>query len=33
MHHLFPAVPTPRLPERAARLDKVLPQITKKQVF
>ena len=32
-HHLFPAVPTSRLPELAARLDKVIPQVTAKQVF
>jgi fatty acid desaturase len=32
-HHLFPAVPTPRLPELAARLDKVMPQVARKQVF
>jgi fatty acid desaturase len=32
-HHLFPAVPTPRLPEWAARLDKVMPQVARKQVF
>ena len=32
-HHLFPAVPTSRLPELAARLDKVISQVTAKQVF
>jgi fatty acid desaturase len=32
-HHLFPAVPTPRLPELAARLDVVMPQVTRKRVF
>lgn len=32
-HHLFPAVPTPRLPELAARLDAALPELSKRQVF
>ncbi len=32
-HHLFPAVPTVRLPELAARLDEVIPQLQAKQVF
>jgi fatty acid desaturase len=32
-HHLFPAVPTPRLPELAARLDRVMPQAASEQVF
>jgi fatty acid desaturase len=32
-HHLFPAVPTPRLPELAARLDRAMPQVARKQVF
>ena len=32
-HHLFPAVPTIKLPELAKRIDKVLPEIDKKQTF
>jgi len=32
-HHLFPAVPTPRLPELAARLDRVMPHLSERQVF
>lgn len=32
-HHLFPAVPTPRLPELAARFDAALPDLRTKQVF
>ena len=32
-HHLFPAVPTPRLPELAERLDRALPQLQQHQVF
>lgn len=32
-HHLFPAVPTARLPELAARLDAALPHLRERQVF
>ena len=32
-HHLFPAVPTIKLPELARRIDKSLPDIEKKQTF
>ena len=32
-HHLFPGVPTPRLPELAERIDRVIPEIREKQVF
>jgi fatty acid desaturase len=32
-HHLFPAVPTPRLPELAARLDSAMPHLRDQQVF
>jgi len=32
-HHLFPAVPTIKLPELAKRIDEVLPEIDKKQTF
>lgn len=32
-HHLFPAVPTIKLPELAERIDKVLPELNKKQTF
>ncbi len=32
-HHLFPAVPTIKLPELARRIDAVLPELTKKQTF
>ena len=32
-HHLFPAVPTPRLPELAARLDSAMPHLRNQQVF
>ena len=32
-HHLFPAVPTIKLQELANRIDKVLPEIEKKQTF
>lgn len=32
-HHLFPAVPTIKLPELAKRIDKVLPEIEKKNTF
>jgi fatty acid desaturase len=32
-HHLFPAVPTPRLPELATRLDEFAPQLSREQVF
>jgi len=32
-HHLFPAVPTPRLPELARRLERVLPEVTARQVY
>ncbi|UHO39595.1 fatty acid desaturase [Chryseobacterium capnotolerans] len=32
-HHLFPAVPTIKLPELADRIDKKLPELNKKQTF
>jgi len=32
-HHLFPAVPTIKLPELARRMDEALPEITKKSTF
>ncbi len=32
-HHLFPAVPTIKLPELAKRIDAALPEIEKKQTF
>ncbi|NML40631.1 fatty acid desaturase [Chitinophaga sp. G-6-1-13] len=32
-HHLFPAVPTIKLPELARRIDAVLPELEKKQTF
>ena len=32
-HHLFPAVPTIKLPELAKRIDKALPEIEKKPTF
>jgi fatty acid desaturase len=32
-HHLFPAVPTIKLPELARRIDAALPEIAKKQTF
>jgi fatty acid desaturase len=32
-HHLFPAVPTIKLPELAKRIDEVLPEIDKKSTF
>jgi fatty acid desaturase len=32
-HHLFPAVPTIKLPELAKRIDKDLPEMEKKQTF
>lgn len=32
-HHLFPAVPTIKLPELARRIDKALPEIEKKHTF
>lgn len=32
-HHLFPAVPTARLPELAARLDQSMPHLREQQVF
>jgi fatty acid desaturase len=32
-HHLFPAAPTPRLPELAARLDRAMPHLSREQVF
>lgn len=32
-HHLFPAVPTPRLPELADRLDDAVPSLAEKQVY
>ena len=32
-HHLFPAVPTIKLPELAKRIDEVLPELEKKNTF
>ncbi|WP_276481303.1 fatty acid desaturase family protein [Paraflavitalea pollutisoli] len=32
-HHLFPAVPTIKLPELARRIDETLPELEKKQTF
>lgn len=32
-HHLFPAVPTIKLPELANRIDEILPDLPKKQAF
>ena len=32
-HHLFPAVPTIKLPELARRIDNIFPNIKKKQTF
>ncbi len=32
-HHLFPAIPTIKLPELADRIDKALPELEKKQTF
>ncbi|WP_124981246.1 fatty acid desaturase family protein [Nonlabens xiamenensis] len=32
-HHLFPAVPTIKLPELAKRIDEKIPEIEKKQTF
>lgn len=32
-HHLFPAVPTIKLPELAKRIDEVVPEMEKKQTF
>jgi fatty acid desaturase len=32
-HHLFPAVPTIKLPELARRIDHVLPELEKKHTF
>lgn len=32
-HHLFPAVPTIKLPELARRIDKALPELDKKTTF
>jgi fatty acid desaturase len=32
-HHLFPAVPTIKLPELARRIDNVFPDIEKKNTF
>lgn len=32
-HHLFPAVPTIKLPELARRIDKAMPELEKKQTF
>ncbi len=32
-HHLFPSVPTIKLPELAKRIDKAIPEIEKKQTF
>jgi fatty acid desaturase len=32
-HHLFPAVPTPHLPELARRLDAVRPELRRRPVL
>jgi fatty acid desaturase len=32
-HHLFPAVPTIKLPELARRIDDIFPNIEKKETF
>jgi len=32
-HHLFPAVPTIKLPELARRLDQAVPGLPKKEVY
>lgn len=32
-HHLFPAVPTIKLPELARRIDRAMPELEKKQTF
>ena len=32
-HHLFPAVPTIKLPELARRIDSMLPEIEKRSTF
>ena len=32
-HHLFPAVPTIKLPELAKRIDEVLPELKKNKLF
>ena len=32
-HHMFPAVPTIKLPELAKRLDEVAPDLIKKNTF
>ena len=32
-HHLFPRVPTRHLPELARRLDRVAPELGRKQVY
>jgi len=32
-HHLFPAIPTIKLPELAKRIDQVLPELEKKNTF
>lgn len=32
-HHLFPAIPTIKLPELAKRIDESIPEINKKQTF
>ena len=32
-HHLFPAVPTIKLPELAKRIDEKIPETAKKQTF
>lgn len=32
-HHLFPKVPTSKLPELSRRIDKALPDVEKKEVF
>ena len=32
-HHLFPAVPTIKLPELAKRIDEAIPEVEKKSTF
>ncbi len=32
-HHLFPAVPTIKLPELARRIDKEMPELEKRSTF
>ena len=32
-HHLYPRVPTCRLPRLAARLDRIAPELTSRRIF